>query len=158
VALADILARVRSQVAGAAGVSAAQCHLGIRWADDEATFRALFRDAGNSRLHGWMVTRRSTDEEIEGLRNLTRRHHRIEVVGLYSVDDSGAGTTMPSESEFTTVVEAVMTALRTDITLNGTAENSGPPDLLAFEHRVVRGVLCHYATIELEATERTTYA
>jgi len=158
VALADILARVRSQVAGAAGVSAAQCHLGIRWADDEATFRALFRDAGNSRLHGWMVTRRSTDEEIGGLRNLTRRHHRIEVVGLYSVDDSGAGTTMPSESEFTTVVEAVMTALRTDITLNGTAENSGPPDLLAFEHRVVRGVLCHYATIELEATERTTYA
>ena len=157
-ALADILTRIRSQVAGAAGVSAAQAHIGVRWADDESTFRALFRDAGNNRLHGWMVTRRSTDEEIEGLRNLTRRHHRFEIIGLYSVDDSGAGTTMPSESEFNLVVEAVMTALRTDITLDGAAENSGPPDLVAFEHRVVRGVLCHYATIELEATERVTYA
>ena len=156
-ALADILTRIRADVAGAAGVAAAQAHLGIRWADDEATFRSLFRDAGNNRLHGWMVTRRATDEEIEGLQNLTRRHHRIEIAGLYSVDDSGAGTSMPSEVEFDAVIEAVMTALRTDITLNGEAENSGPPDLLDSGHRVVRGVLVHYCTIELLCTERVTY-
>ena len=152
-----IIDAVRTLVAAATGVSSSQVHDGIRHATDEATFRSLFEDAANNVLHGWMVSYGGTAEEVEGHRNLNVAEHEIVIIGVYSVDDPGSGTSMTSEVTFRTAVENVRTELRQNITLTSTAMNSDPASVETFEHRVIRGVLVHYVDIRLLARERLQY-
>lgn len=157
--LATILDAVRTLVAAATDTPASQVHDGVRWAKDEAAFRALFRDSANSRAHAWMVTWDGASEEyVDGsMTNLSRSHHRVRIVGLYAIDDSGAGTSMGSEVAFRTIVENVRDTLRGDFTLTSTCEQATAPECTTFEVRVIRGVTCHFAEIEIDAVERQSY-
>ncbi len=157
--LANILAAVRTEVAAATDTPASQVHDGVRWAANEAEFRALFRDAGNSRAHAWMVTWDGASEEyVTGsMTNLSRSRHRIRIVGVYALDDPGSGTSMTTEVAFRTIVENVRDQLRGNFTLTSTCEQATAPECTVFEARTIRGVLCHYAEIELEAVERQSY-
>lgn len=155
--LNTILAQVRTLVGAAAGIGTDRVHDGIRFANDETTFRALFRDAAGSRLHGWMVSYAGADEDLDGLNNLSIRTYEIRVVGLYSVDDATTGTAMTSELEFRPIVEAVCTQIRQNYTLGGTAMLASPPRIVAFDHRMFHRVLVHLAEIRFEAQERLQY-
>lgn len=154
--LSTILANVRTQLATAIG-GAVIIHDGIRHAPDDATFRALFRDTANSRLNAWMVTHSATDEEFDGLNSLSIRTHEIVCVGLYALDDPGAGTSMTSEIAFRAQVESVAAQLRQNYTLGGQAMNASPPDTAVFELRMFHSHLCHYAEVRFDALERVSY-
>jgi len=157
VSLNTILAQVRSYVATAVGATV-PVHDGIRWAASESDFRALFRDSVNGRLHGWQVSWGGAEEEVDGLLNLNLRTHTVIIQGIYAVDDPAVGTSMTSEVAFRGVVESVCTQLRGNFTIAGEAMNATPPEVAAFEPRIIRGVLCHFSEVRFEAIERLSYA
>jgi len=154
--LSAIAANIRGLVATGAGATA-QVHDGVRWASQEADFRALMKDATNDRIHAWFVSRRGKSEEVVGTTNLSIITHDMRVMGFYAVDDTATGTAAGSENELQPILDAIDAQLRQDYTLSGNAMNSGPPQTVEEGHRTLHGVLCHYTEIQLLVQERTSY-
>jgi len=95
-----------------------------------------------------MVSRVQTAEAFDGFGKVERTH-QFKIYGVLALKDDDA-----TEVTFQALVEGVCTALRTNGTLNSTAEESGPPQVPVLEPRLFGGVLVHYCEIVLEATER----
>jgi len=154
-----IVAAVRTVVVGATGVPSATCHDGLRWVAQDSDFRALFVDttATPDVIHAWQCTRRGAPRSIESHQGLSLITHQIVVIGIYSVGDGLTGTSMASENAFRPVKDAVVAALDKNYLLGGACSNSGPPDVIAEEHRMIHGHLCHYVEIALPVEERVSH-
>ena len=152
-ALPAILARLKVRVEAAAGVSASTVHIGRRYVTERADFENLHSDG--TRIHAWYLFRSETDETQEGSQGLVLRNHTLVCDGYYALLDPEKGTSMTSEAAFDVIIDAVMTTLRDDRTLNATVENADLPHLEVSEWRQIGGFTCHRAQITIEnANER----
>lgn len=121
-----------------------------RWSVDWNTILSLFKPTGKDYIRGWMITRAATTEAVltQGIGGSNVREHRFVIKGVMGLKDAQA-----TEKTFHDLVEAVCTALRQNPALNNSAEESDPPQVLTVDIRMFGQVLCHYAEIELKATE-----
>ena len=151
-ALPAILDRLRTNVAASTGVSSKTVHKGRRYLAERADFERLHSDG--TRIHAWYCYRAETEEEQVGTSGLVIRTHTLICDGYYTLLDPEAGTTMTSEEEFDTIIDAVCTTLRDDRTLNSTVQNSSLPAVQVSEWRQIGGFTCHRAIISIDAVER----
>jgi hypothetical protein len=114
-------------------------------------FLGLFKTTG-SKIHGWIITRVSTDEQL--MTNYqSRRVFTFLLRGYMSVDDSEE-----SEKDFQDIVENICTDFRKDMDLGigstiepGDDEHTngiGVVQVKTVEARKFGAVLCHFAELE----------
>jgi len=72
--------------------------------------------------------------------------------GYRSLDES-----VQSEKIYQDLVDNVCAAFRDKYNLNGKALKVDPPQVLIVEHKMFGSVLCHYAEIQLNVTEREVF-
>ncbi len=125
-----------------------KCYKYARLQSDWAAFLDLFRDAVDTTLiSGWTMSRTTSPEK-----HLTNGEHQREITfrlrGYYGVVDLTA-----TELAFDQIVEDVCDAFRGELTFNGTAERSNPPQVRVVEYRAFGPILCHCAEIELTVFE-----
>ena len=114
---ANIRTQLKTVLEGVSGVGTV--HDYQRWEIEADNFATLFVSQG--RINAWMITRDASLED-ERTQKQHYRRHQIRIIGLYALDDSDA-----TENIFADLLETVCSTLRSDLTLNGTAESSGPP-------------------------------
>ncbi len=146
--LASMRSAIKSILEGVAGIGVV--HDYERWTVDWATYLSLFRAPAQNLINGWTISRASTSE-VAFASGRHRRSHRFIVRGYYSQKDAAG-----SEKNFQDLIEAVCDGLRGNVSLNGTAESSGPPQVRRVESRTLGDVLCHYCEIGLDADEEMT--
>lgn len=124
-----------------------------RWSKDWNTILSLFQPSGKAYIRGWMITRRATSEQVitQGPGGTNQRDHSFVIKGVFGLKDDTA-----SEKTFQDLLESICTALRGNPTLNGSALGCEPPQVLSVDIRMFSQVLCHYAEIELKASEIVT--
>lgn len=144
-----ILAKLKTILQGATGVSANYVHDYSRHASDWSVFLSLFKDT--NKIHGYEITRRSLLEDAETSRT-NKATHTFLIRGYYSLDDS-AGT----EKTFQGILENIRTAFRNQITLDDTVLYIDPLQIIIFENRMFGSVLCHYTEINLSVTEEVQW-
>lgn len=144
---ANIRTQLKTILQGVAGIGTV--HDYQRWEIEADAFATLFVSQG--RIHTWMITRDASLEEERAQRQHYRRH-QVRIIGLYALDDSDA-----TEKTFSDLLETVCITLRSNPTLNGAAESSGPPQVRRDDHARFAGVLCHFGEITLEAREDVTF-
>ena len=151
-ALPEILARLKVDVQAASGVTAKTVHIGRRYVTERADFEKLHSDG--TRIHAWYLYRSATEEEQEGSAGLVLRKHTLVCDGYYALLDPAKGTSMTTEVNFDAVIDAIMTSLRDDRTLNGTVQDSDLPRV-DFDNnwRQIAGVTLHRAVITIENAE-----
>lgn len=112
-------------------------------------------DTAGDDVHMWFLRRKSTQVLLNpeepsvavGLEVMYR--HAFTVEGFYNVK-----TNVNSESTFQAIVDAVLSRFSYERTLSGTAWLAYPMQLRSFGEATFAGVLCHIATMEIEAIER----
>lgn len=115
---------------------------------DEADLKSAF----SSPIKGCQVDRAETLEVAE----VSRQDEEVHAWLIQVVMD--INETASSPVTFQTLLEAIRTALRNNLTLNGTAEGlSGPPQVRTAGHRDFGGYLVHYGEISFGAVELVTY-
>jgi hypothetical protein len=125
-----------------------------RWSADWTTFINLFKTAidGEDQIRGWEIGRRSVKETkvVIGLSaGGNEKAHGFLIRGYLRVKDAEA-----SEKTFSSLIEAIGDAFRSNPKLNQTAERHDFIQADPIESRVFGGVLCHYAELTLTAYER----
>lgn len=146
--LSTIRTEVAAVLATVSGIG--QVHADEPYAAHAKEFRTLFGvGKGNAqRLHGWTITRESTQEQY--LTNIeVLRTHRLILRGRYGVD-----TPSSSEATFQDVIEAICTTFRPLHDLSGIAEFKQPIQVELVEHRLFGDILCHYAELSTLVQER----
>jgi hypothetical protein len=114
----------------------------IRFANDDATFNALFVDAVTDSaapiVHTWMVEREATPATDEAMQAMSRTH-TIVMTGFMAFKD---GVSSPV---WNTEIEAICAAFLPYSArhFNGQFEWSGPPVVEANRLVFFRSVLCH---------------
>ncbi len=144
-AYATILAKIKSILEGVSDIG--QVHDYVRWYKDKPDFNTIFRDAANSQIRAWDISRTSTPETEKASRTNIRTH-TFRIRGFMSLDDSAA-----TEKTFQSLVEDVATAFRNSPGLEGTALDSGPIQINAVDHMNVGDALCHYCELHLPCSE-----
>lgn len=124
-----------------------------RWSNDWNTILSMFQPSGKAYIRGWMITRRATQEVVvtQGLGGSNQREHSFVIKGVFGLKDDIA-----SEKTFQDLIESICSALRGNPTLNGSAIECDPPQVMSVDIRMFSQVLCHYAEIELKAAEIVT--
>lgn len=142
-ALDLILEEVKTVLGSVADIG--RVHVYERYVSDEAGFRQLFLDG--QRVRGWTITRERTEAADRNVHTVIDTH--VIVMRAYvQVDDANA-----SESAFQKLIETVRRAFLTNRKLNGMAFDSSPVSARAVGWRMLAGVLCHYAELELRVQE-----
>lgn len=121
-----------------------------RWAKNEATFKAIFKDS-NDKIQGWMITRQNTPEKWRTY-GQNDRSFAFQIAGLYGLSDADQ-----TEITFQNLIESVCTTFRSNKTLNSTVQTTYPefgqlaglggPQVQTVEERMFFGILCHYCEI-----------
>jgi hypothetical protein len=109
-------------------------------------YLSAFKDATNSVIHGWTITRTKVVETPEASRTNEEKNTWL-MRFYYSLGSYGA-----TEDTFQDIIEAVRTAFRSNSSLNGTALTSTPIQVDIIEARMFGEVLCHYAELRFEST------
>jgi len=122
----------------------------IPYTADWQRFIANFKH--NGRINGWTITRRETSESVTSVTGVNSRTHFMMLQGYRSLDES-----IQSEKIYQDLVDSVCAALRDKYNLNGKALKVDPPQVLVVEHKMFGSVLCHYAEIQLNVTEREVF-
>jgi len=107
---------------------------------------------GAARLHLWEIYREGvTDRQVEtGLRAVTT--HDIVVTGRYAVTGDGSA----SEAAFGTIIDAVINALRCNVTVWTLQPESGPIEIRGFiRHDMYCGTLCHFCELRIGVDQIT---
>lgn len=148
--VAQIREAIRAKLAAVSGIGTV--HDYERYAEREADFKTLYRDAGIERINGWNLYRVSTRESDLNLGQV-RRLHTWRLTGYRSLDDADA-----TGKSFDDLVEDIAAAFRTDRTLGGLVEDIKDLDqeygesgiqVESIEPVVFAGVLCHRARLAL---------
>jgi len=146
-AFSDIRTQIKAILEGVPGIG--QVHDYGRWTADWSRFLATFKSDG--RINGWLITRRASSEQLFG-ENVPPVHHRTHefvIEGYYSLRDDVA-----SERSFQDLIEAICQAFRGNLTLNGTALVSEPPQVESVDSNMFGSTLVHTTRIVIRATER----
>jgi hypothetical protein len=142
--LSDLRARLATVMAGVAGIG--QVHDYFRRAQHEAEIQALFQSSG--RLHVWFVTLGDDTPYTERRKGgvCSEATVRYALHGYFALEDADA-----SEKEFEVVLQAVLTALRSDpyLGLSDVVIEAAPPAVSVLGHAKFADVLCHYARVDM---------
>jgi hypothetical protein len=121
--------------------------LSVHWKE----YLDSFRDATNSVIHGYTVTRYKIEEMPEASRENTVNSTWL-IRGYYSLGSSGA-----TEITFQGILENIRTVFRNDPRLSNTVLTCTPLQIDIFEARMFGDVLCHYAEMRLITTEQVSF-
>jgi len=146
--LADVKARIKSQLEAVAGIG--QVHASTRYIQDEAV--AMDQLVAGGVLNAWFISRESMalkDETVN--QSPTELKDVIVIHGFYAVKDN------VSEPLFDALLDAVVTKLNTDrrplggggTLLNATVKATSAPQVRAIDYRMFgpEQALCHHAEI-----------
>lgn len=152
----DIIAAVATRMATVAAVgNVHQRHVLFH---DEAAARAAlaYTVPGGSDYAGQVVSRawfiyieRTDDAVLDTASYRHRIDYYVVIRGFHGVMD---GATPKSEVVFRDLVEAVMQALRADLTIGATVSIAEPPQARSHGHAVAGNILCHAADLVIRAT------
>ena len=118
-----------------------------RWTSDWGKFLELFKDPATGTIRGWEISRSGV--EVKFLSRIEEEAtHRFTVKGYLGLQDATA-----TEKIFNGLIEAIRTAFRGNVTLNGVAELVEPVSVSTIEIRTFGSVLCHYCELQLLVTE-----
>lgn len=121
-------------------------------AADEVDYINKFRDATNSVIHGYVITRNSFSEVREaGRSNLRTTTWTIR--GYHSLSTAGA----TENTIFQPLVDSIVEAFEADPKLGNEVLSVESINLITFEPRMYGDVLCHYAEIQLTTLEQENY-
>lgn len=150
--VAGIRAQIKTVLQGVANIG--QVHDYDRWEIDWDDFLALFKSTigGTDQIRGWAIHVQSGGASYPGTNNVGQLEHLFVLRGYMSMKDA-SGT----EKTFDDLVEAVQKSFLGNYTLNGSAMNAEPPQVVLKETRQLSDVLVHYAEIHLRVRERTTF-
>lgn len=125
-----------------------------RWEIDWDEFLTLFKATvgGTDQIRGWTVHVQSDGSSYPGTNNVGQFEHLFLLRGYLGLQDSSA-----TEKTFDDLVEAVQQAFMGNYTLNGSAMNTDPPQIVLKEVRQLSDVLVHYAEIQLRVKERAAF-
>ena len=144
--LDSIRSTIRTKVAGVTGISGvAPVYDYLRLVTTEAEIKELMV-AGQGRAHWWSVTPARENPLGLAWRGLGCQDglYRWEIHGFYALKDAAA-----SEKAFLVIVEALMEALRADLTFGTTVQAYELPAWREHDHRMVSSVLLHHALISV---------
>ncbi|MBI4227712.1 MAG: hypothetical protein HY600_05540 [Candidatus Omnitrophica bacterium] len=150
--VAAIRAQVKAILQGVA--NAGQVHDYDRWEIDWDDLLTRFKATigGTDQIRGWTIHAQSDGARYPGTNNVGELEHLFLLRGYLSLKDSTG-----SEKVFDDLVEAVQKAFLGNYTLNGSAMNAEPPQVVVKEARQLSDVLVHYAELHLRVRERTTF-
>ena len=150
--VAAIRAQVKSILQGVANIGQVQDY--DRWEINWDNFLTLFKATigGVDQIRGWTIHVQSEALSYPGTNNVGQFEHLFLLRGYMSLKDA-SGT----EKTFDDLVEAVQKAFLGNYSLNGSAMNAEPPQVMVKEVRQLSDVLVHYAEIQLRVRERTTF-
>lgn len=161
--LATILTRVKAVVDAVVSTAPdSRVHIGERQFNSREHWLAVGLDPGWAvpHLHLWVVRRGPSAEDAFTL-NTHLRKTTITIEGWYQVfdetddpSDASIGTTMPSESSFSGLVEHVCDHLRNDAQLHGVVcVTISPPTVAVWNTETLDESECHHAVITFTASE-----
>ncbi len=156
---ANIRAQIKTILESVSGIGVV--HNYERYTNDWNTLLSLFKPTAQSVINACMISRTSTAERIITLGQVDRAHAFLIRI-LYSHDDASA-----SEITFQALLEAIQTAFRTKLDLNGTCDNTSPEfgemagvsglQISKVEVRMFGSVFCHYPELKIVAVELADY-
>jgi len=120
-----------------------------RWTNDKTKLVKLYSVSG--KINGWQVTRKTTQETR--LPGESTRTYAFLIRGYYSFEDKDIASAA-SETIIQELAEAICTAFRSNPTLNGSCETSGPMQVSVVEPVLFSGYLCHKIELNLTALEQ----
>ena len=150
--VAAIRTQVKAILQGVANIG--QVHDYDRWEIDWDDFLVLFKSTigGTDQIRGWTIHSQSEVSSYPGTNNVGQFEHLFLLRGYMSLKDASA-----TEKTFDDLVEAVQKAFLGNYTLNGSAMNAEPSQVVVKEVRQLSDVIVHYAEIQLRVRERTTF-
>ena len=95
----------------------------------------------NITLNGWMITRRSREEDREALGRYVLMNDFL-IIGLYGLDD-----TNKSEDTFNDIIEKIAIAFRSKPKLNNTAQRHELIQGESIEPRMIDGKMVQYCVL-----------
>jgi len=148
---ADIRGQIAIILAGVSGMGVV--HEYQRWAATWEKFLDHFKDADN-KINGCCISRAATPAFRKTMPTI-EREHKYMIRCYYGLNDAAG-----SELIFQALVEGIQNEFDSgsNYSLGGYVLNSGPLQVRIIEPRMFGGVLCHFAELELPATERVTYS
>lgn len=146
--LDSIRSSIVTKVAGVTGISGvAPVFDYLRHVTTEGEINSILVGSNQTRLHFWSVTPAAADSfSLRQRMGCQDGAYRWEIHGFYALVDADA-----SEKAFLTIVEALLNALRTDLTLGSTVRplEDELPRWVENDHRMLATVLCHHVRITL---------
>jgi len=146
-----VIAQIDTVLKSATGVVAANVYKYDRLSRDWNEYLSSFKDAANSVIHGYTITRANWGQEREASRSNKRATKWI-IRGYYSMGSYGA-----TEITFQGIIDNIATAFDSDPRLNSTVLTVENFDLDIFEARMFGDVLCHYAEMSLITLGQINY-
>ncbi len=150
--VAGIRAQIKATLQGVADIG--QVHDYDRWEINWDGFLTLFKATvgGVDQIRGWTIHSQSDASGYPGTNNVGQFEHLFLLRGYLGLKDSSA-----TEKTFDDLVEAVQKAFMGNYTLNGSAMNAEPPQIMVKEARQMSDMLVHYAEIQLRVKERAVF-
>ncbi len=150
--VAAIRAQIKAVLQGVTDIG--QVHDYDRWEIDWGDFLTLFKStiSGTDQIRGWTIHCQSDGLSYPGTNNVGQFEHLFLLRGYLGLKDATA-----TEKAFDDLVESVQKAFLGNYTLNGSAMNAEPLQVIVKEIRQLSDVLVHYAEIQLRVRERTSF-
>lgn len=148
---ATVIAQIDTTLKSATGVVDANVFKYQKLTRDPAAYIAAFKDATNSVIHGYIITRVNFNEIREAGRSNLRTTKWV-IRGYYSIGRAGA-----TEETFQGIIENIATAFSADPTLSGTVISVENFSLDNFDAGMWGDVLCHFAEMSLTTQEQVNY-
>lgn len=135
----------------ATGVDSNTVYKYDRYAADELSYINSFKDS-NSKIHGYMITRRS----VEAVPEASRVNHVMTVWiirGFYGLASSGA----TENSTFQPLLDVIAGKFKDDPRLGNTVLTSSPLQIDRVENLMFGDVLVHFAEMRLVTEEEESF-
>lgn len=123
-----------------------------RHTKEESTYISSFRDATNSVIHGYIITRTKI-EELPEVSYTTKVFQTWLIRMFYSLGSSGA----TENTVFQPLIDTIRTKFRADPKIGNTVLTSSPLQVDRIEPLMFGKVLVHYAEMRLVTEEEETW-
>jgi hypothetical protein len=140
---AAVRAQIKSSMQAVTGIGIV--HDYERWSRSLAEFLALMTSSGQ--INGWMIHRQQTTSDWQSTGQILLTH-TYKISGLYQLDDVAI-----SETTFQALLDAIFTAFKSNITLNGAALRCHPIQIENVDVDELGGRLFHSAQLSLTVEE-----
>lgn len=146
-----VIAQIDTVLKSATGVVDNNVYKYDRLEREWTAYLSAFKDATNSVIHGYTITRVNWTEIREASRSNLRTTKWI-IRGYYSLGSSGE-----TEATFQGIIDNIATKFSEDPRLNSTVLSVESFNLDILEARMFGDVLCHYAEMSLTTEEQINY-